>query len=614
MSIMSPKDKINFLDKVKEGSTSPIKGVINKFRGQGSKKSLLSILAAKGALSQEQMKKIEDEAKKTNLSVEAIIRENRFVDEYTLTEAIGEFTGVPFINLEDKKIPPTVIRTIPQEVAVYYQMLAFDRQGNKLKVAMIDPENFQALEALEFATKRQGLDTEIYITTENLLRQALRIYEKSLKEEVTKALEEVVTPGEERKKVAKAKQERIRKLVEQAPISKIVQVLIKHAVEDQASDIHIEPEAESVRVRYRIDGVLHTIMKLPKKIREGVASRIKVLSNLKLDETRIPQDGRIRILFEGRPFDFRVSTLPTVNGEKVVMRILKSGAKVMSLEELGLTGLRLKHIQQETKKSHGMLLVTGPTGSGKSTTLYSILGILNQEAVNIVTLEDPVEYFIPGIAQAQVNPDVGLTFASGLRSILRQDPDIIMVGEIRDEETAGMAVHAALTGHIVLSTLHTNTAVGAVPRLIDMGIQPFLITASVNIVCAQRLVRLLCQKCVRKVKAKPETKKLILKEWEKLPDFEKKGLDVEVSPKGVTLYEAPGCKYCKGEKYKGRMAIFEAIPVSEDFQDLILSKPSEANINAYVRERGFINMKQDGMIKALQGLTTLEEVFRVIQA
>lgn len=608
--IMSQKQKIN-LFKNSERNTAAPGGVFAKLKGRKDNKSLLDILVDQGAINLEQRQAIEMEVQKTNLSTEAVIREQNLVPEIILVKAIGEVMGAPFVELEERKIPPQVIRAIPQEVATYYQMFAFDREGNKLKVAMVDPEDFRALEALEFATGRQGFSTEIYITTEAQLKQALRFYEKSLKEEVTRALEQVVVPEGEQKAGGKERQEEIRKLVAAAPISQIVQVMIKHAVEDRASDIHIEPGADSVRVRYRIDGVMSATLNLPAQVRESIVSRIKVMANLKIDETRIPQDGRIRIEFEGTPYDFRVSTLPTVNGEKVVLRILKSGAQMMTLEQLGLTGLRLKHIQGEILKSHGMLLVTGPTGSGKSTTLYSILGIMNQEDVNIVTMEDPVEYFIPGIAQAQVNPEVGLTFAAGLRSILRQDPDIIMVGEIRDEETAQMAVHAALTGHIVLSTLHTNTAVGAVPRLIDMGIQPFLITASINIVCAQRLVRTICERCKKEIEASPEIRKVILEEWAKIPDFEKEG--IEVSPQKIKLYKGEGCKYCKGEGFKGRIGIFEAIPVTADFQDLILSKPTEARINAYVLEKGFINMKQDGMIKALRGNTTLEEVFHAVQ-
>ncbi len=609
---MSPRQKINLFQE-SDPNTAPPRGFFAKIKKGQDNKGLLDILLDQGVINRQQRRVIETQVQKTNLSTEAVIREQKIVPEITLVKAIGEVMGTPFVELEERKIPPQIIRAIPQEVANYYQMIAFDREGNKLKVAMVDPEDFRALEALEFATGRQGLNTETYITTETQLKQALRFYEKSLKEEVTRALEHVVvSEGEgEQKEEGQERQEEIRKLVAAAPISQIVQVMIKHAVEDRASDIHIEPGAEGVRVRYRIDGVMSATLNLPAKVRESIVSRIKVMANLKIDETRIPQDGRIRLEFEGTPYDFRVSTLPTVNGEKVVLRILKSGTQMMTLEQLGLSGLRLQHIQAEILKSHGMLLVTGPTGSGKSTTLYSILGILNQEDVNIVTMEDPVEYFIPGIAQAQVNPEVGLTFASGLRSVLRQDPDIIMVGEIRDEETAQMAVHAALTGHIVLSTLHTNTAVGAVPRLIDMGIQPFLITASINIVCAQRLVRTICEKCKKELEASPEMRKVILEEWAKIPDFEKEG--IVVSPEKIKLYKGEGCKYCKGEGFKGRIGIFEVIPVTADFQDLILAKPTEARINAFVVEKGFINMKQDGIIKALRGFTTLEEVFHAVQ-
>lgn len=596
--------------KEEKSPQSSTKAVLQKMRGrQWEGKNLLDVLEEKQLIDEEKRKLIEKEAQKTDLPLEQLIRDLDLVPEKSLVQAVGEFLGVEFVDLESRPIPPHILKLIPQEVAVSYRMVAFERgEDNVVKVAMADPADFKALEALEFATGRQGLSTAIYITNKASLDFVFRQYEKSLKEEVTKALEEVVEkkPGE--KKVLEDREKEIIKLVEAAPISKILQGIIKHAVEARASDIHIEPEDKVVRVRYRIDGVMRTTLSLPIKIREGIVSRVKVLANLKIDETRIPQDGRIRLEFGGRPVDFRISTLPTMSGEKVVMRILETGARMFSLEELGLTGLRLKHIKAEIMKAHGLLLVTGPTGSGKSTTLYSILGILNQEDVNIVTLEDPVEYFIPGIAQAQVHPEVGLTFASGLRSILRQDPDIIMVGEIRDQETAEMAIHASLTGHIVLSTLHTNSAVGAVPRLIDMGIQPFLITAATNIVIAQRLVRKLCAECKEKIEAAEEIRKIILKELETIPDFEKEGLNLDKNK--VIIYKSKGCKHCNNEGYKGRIGIFETIPLTPDLQELILSKPSENQIEELMVKKGLINMRQDGILKVLRGETTLEEVFR----
>jgi type IV pilus assembly protein PilB len=578
-------------------------------QGEGGS-NLLDILERNNAIDKAQREEIIKEAHKLNLPLEQIVKDKKIVGENALAKAMGELSGTPFIDLQTKSIYPDVLRLIPQEVAVSFRMIAFDREDDTLKVAMIDPQDYKALESLEFAIGRQGLKTEIYITTLSSLQHGLQQYEKSLKEEVSKALEEV-----EPKKIEEAgslediKEIELRRLVEAAPISKMVQVIIKHAVDGRASDIHIEPESDLVQVRYRVDGVLHKTLTLPGKLKDGIVSRIKIMSNLKIDETRIPQDGRIRMKFKDRPYDFRVSTLPVVNGEKVVLRILKSGAAVLSLEELGITGLRLKNLKKEIKKSHGMLLVTGPTGSGKSTTLYSVIGILNKEDVNIITLEDPVEYFVNGISQSQVNPEVGLTFASGLRSILRQDPDIIMVGEVRDEETAEMAIHAALTGHVVLSTLHTNDAIGAVPRLIDMGIQPFLITSAVNMVIGQRLVRRICQRCKEEIKAPPEVKKSILEEWVNIPDFEKE--NINFNPDDIRIFKGKGCKHCKEEGYQGRIGIYEAIPIDEGLQELILSKPSEAQINKFVKEKGYINMKQDGILKVLRGDTTIEEVFRV---
>ncbi|MDP2918192.1 MAG: GspE/PulE family protein [bacterium] len=596
--------------KIEKKINSPVKNVLQKMRGKKEGgKNLLDFLEEDQLIDAEKYKLIKQEAQKTDLPLEQIIRNLDLVPEKEFVQALGKFLEVEFVDLESRPIAPQVLKLIPQEVAISYRMIAFERtDNNAVKVAMADPADFKALEALEFAMSRQNVATEVYITNKASLNFALRQYEKSLKEEVTRALEEVVEKKVEEKKTLAEREKEIVKFVEAAPISKIVQGIIKHAVEAGASDIHIEPEDQAVKVRYRVDGVMRPALTLPGKIRESVVSRVKVLANLKIDETRIPQDGRIRLEFAGRPVDFRISTLPTVNGEKIVMRILESGTKIYSLEELGLSGLRLNQVKAEIAKSHGLLLVTGPTGSGKSTTLYSILGILNQEDVNIVTLEDPVEYFMPGIAQAQVHPEVGLTFASGLRSILRQDPDVIMVGEIRDQETAEMAIHASLTGHVVLSTLHTNSAIGAVPRLIDMGIQPFLITAAVNIIIAQRLVRKICEECKETFPAPPEIAKMIFTEWEKIPALEKEGMQFDQNK--ATLYKGKGCKHCGNEGYRGRIGIFEAIPLTPDFQSLVLARPSENQIEELAIKKGLINMKQDGILKVLRGETTLEEVLK----
>ncbi len=398
------------------------------------------------------------------------------------------------------------------------------------------------------------------------------------------------------------------KIIQEAPISKAVAVIIKYAVQSRASDIHIEPQENDVKIRYRIDGILQHTVSLPKSVHAAIISRIKILSNLKIDEQRIPQDGRFHTIVADKEIDFRVSTLPTANGEKVVMRLLDKSAGILTLEKLGLQGKGFDILSANIKKPHGMILVTGPTGSGKSTTLYAIIDKINDVGINIVTLEDPIEYYIKGVNQSQIRPDIGFTFANGLRSIVRQDPDVIMVGEIRDLETAEMAVHAALTGHVVLSTLHTNDAVGAVPRLIDMGIEPFLIASSVNVVVAQRLVRKICEKCKESYPATSEMQKEFEEEIEKLPEQEKKNINL-TNP--LMLYRGKGCNECNNTGFKGRLGIFEVLPMEDEIEELTLKKVPASKIQEQAIKLGMITMKQDGIIKVLTGITTMEEVLRV---
>jgi len=400
----------------------------------------------------------------------------------------------------------------------------------------------------------------------------------------------------------------IKRMAEKAPISKIVSVMLRHAVDGGASDIHIEPVAESLKIRYRMLGTLYSSLNLPLKVHPAVVARIKILSELKIDETRVPQDGRFSAKVGGRRIDFRVSTFPTADGEKVVIRILDPTEGIKDFEELGLVGRNFKVVESAIKKPYGMILVTGPTGSGKTTTLYSILRVLNKESVNITTLEDPIEYHIEGINQSQVKPGIGYTFATGLRHIMRQDPDIIMVGEIRDEETASLAVHSALTGHLVLSTLHTNDALGVIPRLVDMGIEPFLIPSSLNIALAQRLVRTLCPDCRKKVKASEKTKDLIVKEFNQIPQEMRKGLKV-ADP--LYVYKAQGCKKCDNTGFVDRIGIFEALGMTTGLKELILKTLSSEAIRKEAEKHGRISMRQDGILKVLKGQTTIEEVLRV---
>jgi len=425
-------------------------------------------------------------------------------------------------------------------------------------------------------------------------------------------LEELETEIKKEEKVGKKKIKatELERVVEEAPISKVVAVILRHAVDGSASDIHVEPGREKLRVRFRLDGILHSSIFLPLRILPAIVARIKILSNLKIDETRIPQDGRFSTKVGDRNIDFRVSSFPTTLGEKVAIRILDPGERKADFEEMGIIGRNLKTIERALKKPYGMILATGPTGSGKTTTLYAILGLFNKDEVNIMTLEDPVEYFIEGVNQSQVKPEIGYSFASGLRYTLRQDPDILMVGEIRDEETASLSIHAALTGHILLSTLHTSNTLGVIPRLIDMGIQPFLLPPTLSLAIAQRLIRKLCVHCKKKIKANKEIKKILLKEIENFPSAVK--ADTKLG-KTLYIYEPVGCKRCNNVGYSGRTGVYEILEMTDQLSKLILTKPSEAQIGEEAERQGMLRMKQDGILKVCQGITSLEEVLRVAE-
>lgn len=531
-----------------------------------------------------------------------------YISEEDLTKARGLFFNLPYVDLRTKNIPKNIVELASKETVSNYKFVPFELAENVLKVALTDPTDLAALEALEFLSQKNKYRVELYITSYASFQAAIR-KSGNMATEVTQALQEVVEKekAEEKKKPTQPEELVEQKLVDEAPISKIVDVIIRHAIEARASDIHIEPSEEDLRVRYRIDGVLHSSLILPKSVHPAIISRVKILSNLKIDEQRLPQDGRFHISLDGKPIDFRVSTFPTVVGEKVVLRILDKSTGAPTLEELGISGRRLDAVKEAMSKPHGMFLITGPTGSGKSTTLYSILSILNKPGVNIVTLEDPVEYFIEGVNQAQIRPEIGLTFASGLRSILRQDPNIIMVGEIRDRETAELAVNSALTGHLVFSTLHTNSAIGAIPRLVDMGIEPFLITASLNLLAAQRLVRKICDKCKTQTKPTEAIEKIIREEMETVDKSELEGIDM----KNLKVWVGRGCPVCGNTGFKGRVGIYETLPITKGIQDLINNRQPAIKVEEYaIKEEKLILMKQDGVLKALRGITTVEEVVR----
>ncbi len=535
--------------------------------------------------------------------VAQLLVNEKIMDEEDATKAKAAFLNVPYTDLRQIKVSKEVLSAIPEESRNFYKIVPFEKTEDALKVAINDPSNMQALEALEFLGQKQNAQIQIYLASLSSLDSVLS-NKKDISFVVGEALENIQS---EVKKEPEVRAQSKPSVMQDAPIIKIVDVVMENAVEAFASDIHIEPSDNDVRIRYRIDGILHTSLRLPKNVLPAIISRIKILANLKIDESRLPQDGRFHLDVGKRSVDLRVSILPLIYGEKVVMRILDKTAAVPTLEQLGIQGSSLNFVKENIKKTHGIFLITGPTGSGKSTTLYSILSMLNTTSVNIVTLEDPVEYFIEGVNQSQINPDIGLTFASGLRSILRQDPNIVMVGEIRDEETAELAVHAALTGHLVFSTLHTNNSVGAIPRLENMGIEPFLLEASINLVIAQRLVRKICEHCKMEIELAPAAKIELERELKGIPQDYLQDLDL----KNLKIYKGKGCDKCGHTGYKGRLGIYEALPMTPEVQTLLANKTQAQKFYQEMLKSGMISMKQDGVVKVLRGETTMDEVFRV---
>ena len=571
--------------------------------------SFESFLLEKGFLTRDNLVKARAESITVHKNLFDYLVSEHYIAEEDLTKARGLFFNLPYVDLRTKTVTKEVLDIASRENISNYKFIPFELADNILKVALTDPTNLSALEALEFLSQKRNYQVELYITSYSSFQTVSSKSSGSITKEVTQALEEVVQKeqADEQKKQIRTIEPEDQKIVDKAPISKIVDVIIRHAIEARASDIHIEPSEEDLRVRYRIDGELHSSLILPKSVHPAIISRVKILSNLKIDEQRLPQDGRFHINLEGKAIDFRVSTFPTVVGEKIVLRILDKSMGAPTLEELGVSGHRLELFQDAIRKPHGMFLMTGPTGSGKSTTLYSILSILNKPGVNIVTLEDPVEYFIDGVNQAQIRPEIGLTFASGLRSILRQDPNIIMVGEIRDRETAELAVNSALTGHLVFSTLHTNSAIGAIPRLIDMGIEPFLLTASLNLLGAQRLVRKICDKCKTEIKPTEQIEKIIRTEMETVDKSDLEGIDM----KNLKVYIGRGCPVCGNTGYRGRIGIYESLYLDKPIQELINERQPAIKIQEFaIKEEKMILMRQDGIVKALKGITTVEEVVR----
>lgn len=567
-------------------------------------KTILDILISRGFITLSEAGEIRQESKEKGVPLEEVLY-GRGLREADVVESKSELTGYPVKYLEGAKIPHDVLREIPEDSASHYKMVPLGKNEGYFDVGMLYPEDVSAQEALKFISARVNLPVRIFIITPSDFQNILQEY-KSLSGEITKALGEFEKEYESLTGEVKIRKEGPIKIVEEAPVTKIVAVMIRHAVEGRASDIHIEPLRDQVRIRFRVDGVLHTSLTLPSETHSAVVGRIKVMTNLKLDEMRIPQDGRFHASILDREIDFRVSTFPTVFGEKVVIRILDPTAGIMSLPELGLEGRNLELIKENIRRPYGMILLTGPTGSGKTTTLYTILQEINQERTNVVSLEDPVEYFIPGVNQSPVRPEIGYTFAAGLRHVLRQDPDVIMVGEIRDKETAQLAIHAALTGHLVLTTLHTNNAVGVIPRLIDMGVDPFLIPATVILAVAQRLVRKLCPESRKKTKVTGRMKETLSEAISQMPPKLRESVKMPAE-----IYQSEVSPECpKGTR--GRIGVFEVLAMTPQLEKIILTEPSETKIQEEAMRQEMITMRQDGILKALKGAIGLEELLEVV--
>ena len=547
-------------------------------------------LIKKGIVSKQQVESAREESKNKGLPINKVLISKGIVKEKDIANVISERLGIPFMDLSDYLIDADVIKLVPESIAQRYKLIPLFKIGQTLTVAMADPQDINAMDQVRL---KSGCEIDAVLATETDIKNAMDQYYGTSGgvEEVIKQMNEVKRSAP----VAPASDKELAKMAEDAPVVKLVNMIIIQAVTEKASDIHIEPDEKVLRVRYRVDGILHEVPKPPKDLEAAIISRVKVLASMDIAERRKPQDGRIMMKMQGKDIDMRVSCFPTVYGENIVIRLLDKTSLLLGLSELGMRPEMHKAFDKIIRKPFGIMLVTGPTGSGKTTTLYAALNTINSEEKNIITIEDPVEYQISMIRQTQVNPKAELTFASGLRSILRQDPDVIMVGEIRDSETAEIATQAALTGHLVFSTLHTNDASGAITRLADMGIEPFLISDAVIGVLAQRLVRVICPKCKEKLVPTDAT----------LKDLKLKRSD------DLALYHGKGCAKCKDTGYVGRVGIYELLIIDDELRKLIIAKAPADQIKAKAVELGMKTLYEDGIVKALEGITSVEEVLRV---
>ena len=585
-----------------------------------SDQTIESILKQGGVVDEPQLADLKLIAERSKQTLQETAIEQKVISEEDLTKLIGDYIGVPFVRIEPKDIPEDILKRIPEHIARQYNVVLFEKnEDDSLSLAMEDPDDVQAL---NFIQKEIGYNTKVFLATKSNILDCLENYRGNINAE----LDEVIAV----QKDTSAEDQNVSQddFAENSPIAQTVNLLLEYAIKSNASDIHIEPREDYVQVRYRIDGVLKEVNKLPRNVHGALVSRIKILSNLKIDERRVPQDGRFKIKVSGKQYALRVSTLPIADGEKVVMRILDESNQAVKLDQLGYWGLSLATVKDAMAQPNGMILVTGPTGSGKSTSLFSVLSELNTPDVNISTIEDPVEYKIPGVNQTQTNAKAGMTFASGLRALLRQDPNIIMVGEIRDGETANLGVQAALTGHLVFSTLHTNNAATCLPRLLDMGIEPFLIASTVKAVIGQRLVRRLCMNCRQEYTPNEEEIKYITEMFKintesikKIHNLEEQAFEDKIggdTPMGSTdsgierLWKPnpEGCDECGHNGFKGRVGIYEVLGISIPIQKMITANATSNDIQDQAISEGMVTMQMDGLIKSLRGITTVDEVLR----
>jgi len=577
-------------------------------------KTLLDILVKNGKITSAIADSVLKEAESLGRSAEEIINEKRIVFEEEVGQAKSEHFKVPLKTFKkDEIIPQEILGFIPEEVAKTHKLVVFGKDQDKVLVGMLNPDDVRAQEVLRFIAKQKRVNIGVYLITPSALYDLWRGY-RSFETRIKEVSEALDIFKRQTKGAYLLPQQRLVKIeeasgviAEEAPVIKLVSTILHQAVNERASDIHIEPERSKLRVRFRIDGDLKNVLTLPLELQPPVISRIKILSELKIDETRVPQDGRFRTLIDNKEIDFRVSTFPTALGEKAALRLLDPSVGLRTIPDLGIKSYQAAILKEATDKPFGMILATGPTGCGKTTTLYAILQNLNKEDVNIVSLEDPVEYFIEGVNQSQVKPEIGYDFASGLRQIVRQDPDIIMVGEIRDNETAALAVHSALTGHIVLSTLHTNNALGVIPRLIDMKVESFLLPASLILMMSQRLVGRLCDKCKKKTTASGSLLEIIKKNLGLLPPEVREGLNLK---EPLEIYLPQGCEACNYKGIRGRIGIFEMLKMTPELEEAILKDPSEANLAVISRKQGMVTLRQDGIIKSLDGLVSIDEILK----